>query len=216
MWSGGWPFERLRLRIATDLHDDLGSGLTQVSLYSELIRRASEPQVAAWAEQVGDQARSLSEGCATSFWAIHPQHESWESLESRIKDYAVALLAPRDIRLDMQGTAERTSPPGLSTDVRHNVLLLVKEALHNAVRHAGSRSIEIRWDITTNRLLLTVRDDGAGFKPFRESGGNGLENFRRRAAAIRAELRLDTAPGDGTRVEVDVPLRGRRPSYPSM
>lgn len=208
--------ERLRLRIATDLHDDLGSGLTQVSLYSELIRRASEPQVAAWAEQVGDQARSLSEGMRDIIWAIHPQHESWESLESRIKDYAVALLAPRGIRLDMQGTAERTSPPGLSTDVRHNVLLLVKEALHNAVRHAGSRSIEIRWHITTNRLLLTVRDDGAGFEPSRESGGNGLENFRRRAAAIRAELRLDTAPGDGTRVEVDVPLRGRRPSYPSM
>jgi signal transduction histidine kinase len=84
------------------------------------------------------------------------------------------------------------------------------------VRHAGSTSIEIRWQLTANRLLLTVRDDGAGFEPSRGSAGNGLENLRRRAAAIRAELRLDTAPGDGTRVEVDVPLRARWPSYPSM
>ena len=102
--------ERLRLRIATDLHDDLGSGLTQVSLYSELIRRASEPQVAAWAEQVGDQARSLSEGMRDIIWAIHPQHETWESVESRIKDYAVSLLAPRGIVLDMQGTLTGAPP----------------------------------------------------------------------------------------------------------
>jgi signal transduction histidine kinase len=207
--------ERLRLRIATDLHDDLGSGLTQVSLYSELIRRASEPHVAAWAEQVGDQARSLSEGMRDIIWAIHPQHETWESLESRIKDYAVTLLTPCGILFDMRGTTERPSTV-LSTDVRHNVLLLVKEAVHNAVRHAGCTSIEIRWRLTAHRLVLTIQDDGAGFDPSRTSAGYGLENLRRRAAEIHAELRLDAAPGGGTRVEVDVPLRAWWPNYPSM
>jgi signal transduction histidine kinase len=207
--------EQLRLRIATDLHDDLGSGLTQVSLYSELIRRASEPHVAAWAEQIGDQARSLSEGMRDIIWAIHPQHESWESVESRIKDYAATLLTPRGIVLDMQGTADR-APPVISTDVRHNVLLLVKEALHNAVRHAGCGSITVRWRLTADRLVVFIRDDGAGFDLSLASAGNGLDNLRRRAAAIHAGLRLDAAPGRGTCVEVNVPLRSRRTNYPSM
>jgi signal transduction histidine kinase/ligand-binding sensor domain-containing protein len=197
--------ERLRLRIATDLHDDLGSGLTQVSLYSELIRRESEPHVAAWAEQVGEQARSLSEGMRDIIWAIHPQHENWDALESRIKDYAVDLLAPRGIVLDMQGTVESVSAT-LSTDVRHNLLLLVKEALHNAVRHSGCRRIEIRWRLSTHRLVLGVRDDGRGFDPNAAPTGNGLPNLRRRAAEIRAELRLEGIDGGGTCVAVDVPL----------
>jgi len=148
-------------------------------------------------------------------WAIHPQHESWESVESRIKDYAAALLTPRGIVLDMQGTVDR-APPVLSTDVRHNVLLLVKEALHNAVRHAGCASIAIRWRLTANELLISIRDDGTGFDPSLASVGNGLENFRRRAAAIHAELGLDAAPGQGTCVRVSVPLRARRTNYPSM
>jgi signal transduction histidine kinase len=197
--------ERLRLRIATDLHDDLGSGLTQVSLYSELIRRSSEPHVAAWAEQVGEQARSLSAGMRDIIWAIHPQNETWEALELRMKDYAAALLAPHGIAFDMQGTAVR-APPDLSTDVRHNVLLLFKEALHNAVRHARCRRIEVRWRLYPRRLWLAIRDDGWGFDPAEVSAGNGLPSLRRRAAEIRADLRVATAPGRGTSIQVDVPL----------
>ena len=115
----------------------------------------------------------------------------------------------------MHGTLNGASPT-LSTDVRHNVLLLVKEALHNAARHGGSKSITIRWRLTTGQLLVTIRDDGAGFDPSLASTGNGLKNLRRRAASMHASLRLETALGRGTCVEVDVPLRAPRANYPSM
>ena len=197
--------EALRLRIATDLHDDLGSGLTQVSIYSELIRRSSEPQAAAWAEQVGEQARTLSAGMRDIVWAIHPRNESWEALELRMKDYAADLLGLAGIALDMHG-ARDGAPAALSVDVRRNVLLWFKEAIHNAARHSGCTRVEVRWRLSRRTLWLRVCDDGQGFDPQAARLGNGLNNLRHRATQIGAAFTLDAAPGRGTCVEIAVPL----------
>lgn len=197
--------EQLRLRIATDLHDDIGSGLTQVSLYSELIRRTSEAQAAQWAEQTGQMARALSDTLRDIVWAINPEQDTWEALELRMKDYATALLGPAGVDVVMQGTAAEP-PPALSSDVRRNVLMIVKEALHNAARHAGCTRVEVRWTLTPHRLHLCVTDDGRGFDPAEARGGNGLMNFRRRAQEIGATLSVQAAPGTGTVLRLDVPL----------
>lgn len=196
--------ERLRARIATDLHDDLGAGLTQVSLYSELIRRASEPQVAAWAERVGEQARSLSEGMRDIIWAVDPQRESWDALELRMKDHAAELLSPHGIAFVMNSAGPRAVT--LSAEIRRNVLFVFKEAIHNAVRHARCRRIEVQCRLSPRRLRLTIRDDGQGFDLTRLVPGNGLRNLQRRAAEMGAVAKVDSAPGLGTTVELDVPL----------
>src|SRR5690606_10350493 len=154
--------EALRLRIATDLHDEVGSGLTKVTLLSELIRRTAEgsggdgspedggARVAAWAARVGEQATTLSGAMRDVVWAIRPDEDDWESLELQMKDAAVAMLAPRGIALDMQGEAEGP-PPALRPEVRQNVLLFFKEAVHNAVRHAAPARGEVRWRLPRRR-----------------------------------------------------------------
>jgi len=200
--------ERLRARIASDLHDDLGSGLTQISLYSELIRRASEPQVAAWANQLGEQARSLSDGMRDIIWALHPQHDGWQALELRMKDHAASFLAPHGIAFDIQGAAMRKSTT-MSVDTRRNVLLFFKEVLNNAVRHSACRRVQVRWQLWPQQLRLVISDDGNGFDPIRARTGDGLLNLRRRAADIGAAFHVHSAPGRGTLVELLVPLRGR-------
>ena len=198
--------EKLRLRIATDLHDDIGSGLTEVSLYSELIRRAAQGEAAQWATQVGEMARHLLDAMRDIVWAINPELESWEALELRMKDYAASLLFPQDIQFEMTGEMSRREPP-LSVDVRRNVLLIFKEALHNAVRHARCQRVEVQWRLTPYTLWLQISDDGAGFDASRACSGNGMANLRRRAQEIGADLTLETGPGAGTKIKLSVPLQ---------
>lgn len=200
--------ERMRLRIAGDLHDDIGSGLTQISLYSELVRRNTRGQPAEWAENMGALARRLTDRMQDIVWAIKPADEPWEALEGRMKDYAKALLTSGDLDFYMAGTLEGT-PPRLPPDVRQNVLLMFKEIVHNSARHASARSVTVRWRLSRNRLWLRIHDDGQGFDPAATATGNGLESLRRRAGEISACLRLDAAPGRGTAIELDVPLDPR-------
>jgi signal transduction histidine kinase/ligand-binding sensor domain-containing protein len=214
---------RLRARIATDLHDDIGSGLTQISLYGELIRRESDAHVAAWANAMGEKARQLSESMRDLVWAIDPERESWDALELRMKDWGAELLALTPVALDMSGTADGDVAP-LSADIRRNVLLIFKEALHNAVRHAACSRVEVRWRISGKSLSLRIRDDGRGFDEGHATRGNGLRNIARRAAEIGASARVESAPDAGTCLELQVPLcrhaipRGETaaPYYPDM
>ncbi len=214
--------EALRFRIATDLHDEVGSGLTQVSLYSELIRRTAEgtaggngraedadARVVAWAARVGDQASTLSGAMRDVIWAIRPDENAWESLELRMKDAAVALLAPHDIEVDMAGEVEGAPP--LSPEVRQNVLLFFKEAVHNAARHAAPTRVEVRWRLTRRALSLRIADDGRGFNPAAARRGTGLLSLRRRADALGGTFALTTTPGVGTALQLDIPLERRWP-----
>jgi len=212
--------EALRLRIATDLHDEVGTGLTEITLYSELIRRASsspeeggtrpenvEAQVSGWAQRVGEQATALSSAMRDVVWAIREDDAGWEALELRMKDAALALLIPRGIELDAAGEQEGASP--VSALVRQNLLLFLKEAVHNAVRHGKPSRVTIRWRVARRSLSLEISDDGGGFDPATAPRGTGLLSLRRRAHELGGTFTLDAAPGAGTLVRLDVPLRGR-------
>jgi len=208
--------EALRARIAGDLHDEVGTGLTEVSLYSELIRRAAAPvggdgggEIAAWAARVGERARDLSGSVRDLAWAIRPDEDAWEALELRLKDAAVALLDPLGVEVVLHGEVEGVPPP-LPLDVRRNALLFAKEALHNAARHAAARRVEVAWHLTRRTLRLTIADDGRGFDAAAVREGTGLGSLRRRAAEMGGTLGLETAPGAGTRLTLDVPLARRR------
>ena len=197
--------EHLRLRIASDLHDDIGSGLTQISLYSELVRRQANGEAQRRATQIGTLARDLTTRMQDIVWAIKPEDETWAALELRLKDFAKELLGARDLTVDMQGTVQGR-PPVLSPDVRQNVLLMVKEMLHNTVKHAQARHVEVRWRLTRQALHLCVADDGEGFDPQEVVRGNGLDSLQHRASEIGAHLEIETQPGKGTVVTLNVPL----------
>jgi ligand-binding sensor domain-containing protein len=220
--------EALRFRIATDLHDEMGGSLSQVSLYSELIRRTAEgtagetpgrgggdgaldeesARIAAWAAEVGEHARSLSGSMRDAVWAIRPQEGGWDDLELRLKDVAVTLLAPRGVSVSLEGEAVGR-PPVLSPTVRQHVLLFFKEAIHNAARHADARHVQVRWTVSGQVLRLRVSDDGRGFELGAVPAGTGLVSMRRRAEELGGTLRLESEPGRGTCLELEIPLRSR-------
>jgi signal transduction histidine kinase len=198
--------ERMRLRIASDLHDDVGSGLTQISFYSELARREHGNGEADWNERIGTVARSLVDRMQDIVWAIKPEEESWSGLELRMKDFATSLLAPHGVDFTMDGEATHEMK-ALAPDVRQNVLLMFKEIVHNAVRHADCTRIDVWWTLTREHLVLRVCDDGTGFDPTTVKRGNGLDNLQRRADEIQATISIDSQPGSSTCIAIDAPLQ---------
>lgn len=199
--------ERVRSRIAADLHDDLGASLSRIAVLSEVASRRSDGAEREL-RQIADTARQLTDEASDMVWSIDPAHDDLESLLVRLRRLAGDLLAERGIAL------EWSVPPGtdgvrLPADQRRHLLLVLKEALHNAARHAGATRVGVRVEWMRGVLSAEVSDDGRGFDPDAPrpaaDGGRGLANLRVRARAMGAELAVRSVPGHGTTIALTVP-----------
>ncbi|HYG24142.1 MAG TPA: two-component regulator propeller domain-containing protein [Verrucomicrobiae bacterium] len=204
---------RERARIAQDLHDDLGSSLTRISLLSDSLKEdvghASplEPKVARISQASAQTVRALEE----IVWALRPGSDTVESLVEYISHVAHELF-------DGERTKCRLSFPSdipgqrLPPEVRHNIFLVVKEALTNALKHARASEVVVQGEFDDGRLLLKVSDDGQGWNPdHAATHRNGLNNMRRRAEEMGGMLEVDSRPGAGTRVTLTVNVPGQAP-----
>lgn len=210
--------ERERARIAQDLHDDLGSSLTRLSLLSGLIRtdKDNPEQVEAHASKLAQSADQTVRALEEIVWAVRPGSDTLQSLTDYIAHFANELFdgnAAR-CRLDLPHDLPALALP---PDLRHNIFLIVKEALTNALKHSGAAEVQVHAKISGHTLEILVRDDGRGFNPSLSSEGrrNGLGNIRRRAEAIGGKLELQSAAGEGTTVELSVDLRSRKSHKPA-
>ncbi|MEM7351229.1 MAG: two-component regulator propeller domain-containing protein [Acidobacteriota bacterium] len=197
--------EEDRRRISRDLHDDLGAGLTQIVLLSE--KEKLRPSVGGEGLQtIADSARRLIDGIREIIWSIDPQHDRLDRLAARLRATAAEMLEAADLGAALD-FPERPPQLTISPQLRRNLSLILREALHNAVRHAQARRVRVQFAHDDGELLLTVADDGRGFAVDQAAGGNGLRNLRDRAVAVGGATVIDSQPGDGTRVRVRLPLR---------
>ena len=211
--------ERERARIARDIHDDLGAHLTRITMISatvlEDIRRPEKAAVGI--NQIYDAANEMTRSMDEIVWAVNPRHDTLESLASYLEKFAQDLLATAGIRcrLDMPVHFPEW---GLTSEVRHNLFLAFKEALHNVVKHAAASEVSIRLVVGEAFFELEVEDNGAGFSPVknalnfyenqnRRSSGNGLENMVRRLTAIGGTCEIHSQPGSGTKVSFRIQLK---------
>jgi signal transduction histidine kinase/ligand-binding sensor domain-containing protein len=206
--------ERLRTRIASDLHDEIGSGLSRISILSEVARRG----LAAEDGETGQRLASIAAGSgelvdsmSDIVWAVNPGRDRFGDLVHRMRRVAGDLMSGGEVELSF--TAPAGEPDArLGDDVRRQVLLVYKEAMNNVVRHSGCSRVDVGVALDRDGLDLRIRDDGRGFDPGADSDGHGLTNMRARAAAIGATLEIATAKGLGTTVELRVAnVRGRAP-----
>lgn len=200
--------ERVRTRIATDLHDDLGSSLSRIAILSEVAaRRArSDGDVGEVVGDIGKNARDLVDVAADIVWSTDPKRDDLGSLLVRLRSFAGDVLEGRGIAWSLAAPPE----PGrikLGPDERRHLYLVVKEAIHNAARHSDAKHVTVSVALRGGWLEAIVQDDGRGVDAARAGGGNGLTNMRARAAAARGTLSIEDAPGGGTRVALRVPLR---------
>jgi signal transduction histidine kinase/ligand-binding sensor domain-containing protein len=197
--------ERLRTRIATDLHDDIGASLTQISILTELARRGSAPQVLS---DVANIARGLVSDMSDIVWAVNPRHDRFEGLVHRMRRFANDVLGGAEIDLEFE-TAGLPAHLAVPLDARRPLYLVLKEAVNNVARHSKAQKATIRMELVHGDLKLTVSDDGRGFDPAQSYSGEGLVSVERRMREIGGSATWESQPGGGTRLTAILPLPGR-------
>jgi signal transduction histidine kinase len=197
--------ERERQRIARDIHDDLGSGLTEIILLSDNLR--DELPASETAEkmigEISDRARALTRAMDEVVWAINPRNDTLESLLTYLNKYAQEYLARAGVRYRMDVPVELPTLP-LSTETRHHLYLASKEALNNVVKHSEASEVWIRLQTNNGAFNLSIEDNGHGFDSAKTGGGNGLQNMRKRLEELRGHCDIESKPGAGTRVTFSV------------
>lgn len=195
-----------RARISRDMHDGLGSKLTQVSLLARALDEA-EPKASGTREaasRISSISHELLQSMSEVVWAVDPKHDNLEDLAEHMVSFAQEHLSLAGIRCEIEVP---TAVPHLSLSPkwRHQVLMVFKEAVQNAVKHSKANRVRVRMEMRGSNVHLEIEDDGKGLC---EDGrrGHGLENMRERIESMSGEISIESGPGPGTRVRFSVPL----------
>lgn len=194
---------RMREHVARDLHDDMGSQLSSISVMSQNMEQMARqnPALARKAmARIGETARQVMDNMSDIVWSVDPENDSLARIVERMKDYISELFDLSETKITFEAD-EKVLKTSLSMDKRHDFFLIYKEALANAARYAQASSVQVKIEHPPGFLRLTIRDNGRGFDPARppqSKGGNGLKNMKSRAAKIGATYELSSLPGHGT------------------
>jgi len=210
--------ERVRTRIAADLHDDIGSNLSQIAVWSEVAqqqasvggsRRPSLPADGGPGplERIAATARETASTMSDIVWATNPRRDYLSDLISRMRRLAGEAFDSRDIEWRLEAPQTHL---GLDAGARREVFLIFKECVNNIIRHAGCVRVEAAVAVDGNRLRLRISDDGRGFDVGLQGQGHGLDSLRERARNLAGILHIVSAPGKGTTIEFEMPLRRSR------
>jgi ligand-binding sensor domain-containing protein/two-component sensor histidine kinase len=207
--------ERMRTRIATDLHDDIGSSLSQIAILSEVSRRRlgrEQNDVGESLAQIANTSRDLVDSMSDIVWAINPRRDRLGDLAQRMREFAGDVFTARAIEFSFHAPAGGLDVR-LDADVRRQLYLIFKEAVNNAARHSCCTQAEIELGVAQGRLLLRIRDNGRGFDPNGDAApsrnGNGLASMRERARALGGEFEIISLANLGTAVKLNLPLSPR-------
>jgi ligand-binding sensor domain-containing protein/signal transduction histidine kinase len=206
-----------RQRIARDIHDDLGSGLTEIIMEAEHLGEdfpqtpTSEQQIRA----IAARARALTWAMGEVVWAINPRNDTLESLLTYVNNFAQEYLTRFGGHCRCDAPKELSDDFTISATARHNLYLVSKEALHNVVKHAAGSEVWIRLQLDEDGFVLSIEDNGPGFDPSRRSGcGQGLQNMKQRLEDIGGRCEILSALGAGTRVRLFLPAGHRAAKAP--
>lgn len=204
--------ERERARISQDLHDELGSLLTRISLLGGLLLQDKEhpDQVAAHAAKISHSADQTVRALEEIVWAVRPGSDSLQSLVEYLAHFANELFEGNPMRCRLDLPAE-IPVLVLAPEVRHNIFLIAKEALTNVLKYAAGREVQVQIQASGRQFAMVIADDGRGFdaRGMAANGQrNGLKNMRLRAEAVGGQLTLTSEPGRGTRVAFQVRFPG--------
>jgi signal transduction histidine kinase len=196
--------EEERKRISREMHDDIGAGLTRITLMSELAKHSAANKEKL--EEIANASRQLVSNMSEIIWSLNPEHRSLNQLLSYLREDLVKLIEPSGIDFTIE-FPEEAKELLLSNEQKRNILLVTKEVVHNAVKHSKARSISIKAKVKEDNLRITIIDDGVGFDIDQVSNGNGLKNLQHRFTELEAQFAINTAPGKGVITSFSIPLK---------
>lgn len=197
--------ERLRAKIARDLHDEMGSTLTSINIISKVaMEEKQEPgKLNDYFSKIKDHSGRMMESMSDMVWAINPVNDNFEKVILKMKEFVAEMLEPARInyRVAEQGPLEQTH---LNPEQRRDIYMILKEAVNNIVKYSSASEVLISLKREEKHLQLQITDNGKGFDIKAERTGNGLRNMRSRAEEMGAVLKVETAMGKGTAVLLDM------------
>jgi signal transduction histidine kinase len=200
--------EQERLRIAHDIHDDLGARVTQISLLSAMSQEnpAFPEKARADFDKVSKMSRELVSALYETVWAVNPENDNLEALGNFVCQMVKQLCEQTQLRCrfhvqDLPHTVQ------VSSQTRHNISMAVKEAVHNIIKHAKASEVTIRISFSDGMLDVSVHDDGSGFRPVDNISGNGLSNMKQRLHNIGGNCFVESQPGQGTMVRLRLRIK---------
>lgn len=200
--------ERVRTRIATDLHDDIGANLSLIAMLSEVARgqlSRDDSRLKEWLSSIATTSRDTVDSMSDIVWAVNPKRDHLRDLTRRMRRFADDIFAARNIEFQFHAP-EIDRDIRLGADVRREVFLIFKETINNSVRHSGCTRAAVGLQIIDRSLVLSVTDNGRGVDASRTDDGTGLGSMRQRAEKLGGSFQIDSANGDGTRVMLRIPL----------
>jgi len=200
--------ERERLRISQDMHDEIGASLTQIAILSEIVKtRKGHPEEATkLIDQISGISGNLVDEMGEIIWAINPKNDDLPSFVYHLRQHASEYLSMTELYAHI--TIPETLPGlPMSSEQRRNMFLVVKEALHNIVKHSGAKHATLVLSVSGSLLTVIIEDDGRGFDMERSKNlGNGLASMQKRIADLHGTYRLSSEPGKGSHLEFSVSL----------
>ncbi len=219
--------QRVRTRIATDLHDDIGSSLTQIAVLTEVARGQANylqsENLSMPLERIKNVSKELVSVMSDVVWAINPQKDFLQDLVQRMRRFASDIFTGRGIKFEFT-TPEIEGNLQLGANIRREIFAIFKESVNNAVKYSECTAATVKFRIEENRLFLEISDNGKGFDTkvvlsddFRpEMGGNGLINIRRRALELGGICEIRSEIGEGTTIIVSVPLHFQKNGFENL
>lgn len=212
--------ERVRSRIASDLHDEIGSGLTRIAILADSASQAASTMARAddatvdiersahrsieMAKKIGSNARDLIDSMSDVVWSIDPKYDSLADFLFYFRIYANELTEAKGIALEI--SADATERLRIGPQIKRTLQLISKEALSNSVKYSGCRNIKYRLSVANRRISVSLEDDGCGFDLKSVERGHGLNNMEKHAREMHGELLIGSSPGKGTRLVFSFPF----------
>jgi len=211
--------ERERMRIAQDMHDDIGSKLTKISFLSERakVESANQGPIAGQIESIASTSRELLQTLDEIVWAVNPHNDTLEHLAAYLAQYASEYFLNTAVECELRLPRQMPDHP-VSAEARHNLFLAFEEALNNVLKHSGASKVRVEMNLNSARFEINVTDDGVGFEvttapaaksesaPGERRGGNGLINMRQRLVDVGGLCEIRSQRGQGTTVSLRIPL----------
>jgi signal transduction histidine kinase len=194
--------EKLKLKIASDLHDNIGAGLTEISILSEVAERNeghSSSIVKKDLQKISETARHLVDSMSDIVWVVNPQRDSLHDLIVKLKDSYNEFFSSIGISFQVNNV-EKSDDIKLPMDYKQNLLLMFKEAINNAIKYSGCKKLKLEAFFRNDVIEIILKDDGAGFNLNEVKFGNGIRNMENRAKKIKGKLSWKSEIGVGTTV----------------
>ena len=192
--------QSMRNTIADDLHDDIGSTLSSISIMSELAKVKS-PEVSTLLASIGESTTSMQENMSDIVWAIKSENDRFENVLQRMNQFASEILDAKNMALDFISDKELSSSR-LTMKQRKNLYLFFKEAINNAAKHSGAKNIFVHIFQKDHYIEMIIKDDGKGFDTSQTFNGNGMSTLKKRVDELRGYLKIHSQINEGTVVEL--------------